>query len=107
MRPLPTPISESSADERSAKRALRMMRSITWLDSCRLRLLRHCNHVPVNKTNEQHCRSQFAKAEGALRLLRWMEMPAAPSSQHAITHQRPSYGGLDRFGPQGWLLHLN
>jgi hypothetical protein len=29
------------------------------------------------------------------------------SSQHAITHQRPSYEGLDRFGPQGWLLHLN
>lgn len=63
--------------------------------------------IRVNKTNEQQSRSQFAKAEGALRLLRWMEMPAAPSGQHAITHQRPSYQGLDRFGPQGWLLHLN
>src|ERR1700722_7377358 len=30
MRPLPTPISDSSADERSARRALQMMRSITW-----------------------------------------------------------------------------
>ena len=62
--------------------------------------------IRVNKTNEQHSRSQFNKAEGALRLLRRMEMPAPPSSLHAITHQRPSYGGLDRFRPQGWLLHL-
>jgi hypothetical protein len=34
----------------------------------------------VNKTNEQHCRSQFAEAEGALRLLRRMEMPAAAAA---------------------------
>ena len=63
--------------------------------------------IRVNKTNEQHCRNQFIKAEGALRLLRRMEMPAPPSSLHAITHQRPACEGLDRFGPQGWLLHLN
>src|ERR1700693_5362667 len=103
MRPLPTPISDSSADERSARRALRMMRSITWLDSCRLRLWRHCNHAgdpcqrrtsSIAGTNSSRLRAHWS---GQHRLVE--SDPLAPATLdvrhavywHSVLHRHVGY----------------